>query len=244
MNIQSRVSLHKEKNSVRDEVHVWLASLDIPVTKFHGLLAADERERAERFHFKKDRDRFIAQRGILRIILGCYLGVEPESVQFTHGENGKPLIADGQNGEGLHFNLSHSENMAIYAFSDHREIGVDIEQIRDNIEMTQLVDRFFSAKEKAAWHSLPESQRKEAFFNAWTRKEAFTKATGAGLAMPLDRFDVSIAPGEAARLLGIDSDEKTAAEWSIQDIKPATGFAAALAMEGKIGTIDFRYWAS
>jgi 4'-phosphopantetheinyl transferase len=121
---------------------------------------------------------------------------------------------------------------------------VDIEQVRDNIEMTELVDRFFSAGEKEAWHSLLESQRKEAFFNAWTRKEAFTKATGAGLAMPLDSFDVSMVPGEPARLLGIDSDEKAAAGWSMQDIKPATGFAAALAMEGKIGTIDLRYWAS
>jgi len=244
MNIQLKVPELRERKSIRDEVHIWLASLDMPVTKFHGLLAADERERAERFHFKKDRDRFITQRGILRILLGCYLGVEPESVQFSRGEHGKPLIADALNGEALHFNLSHSQNMAIYAFSGDGEIGVDIEQIRDNIEMTQLVDRFFSTREKTAWHSLPETQRREAFFNAWTRKEAFTKATGDGLSMPLDSFDVSIAPGEAARLLGIDSDEKTAAEWSIQDIKPATGFAAALAMEGKIGTIDFRYWAS
>jgi 4'-phosphopantetheinyl transferase len=180
----------------------------------------------------------------LRILLGCYLGVEPERVPISHGENGKPVIAGGTNGEELHFNLSHSGGMAIYAFSGDSEIGVDIEQIRDNVEMTRLVERFFSAREKTEWRDLLESQRTEAFFNGWTRKEAFTKATGEGLSMPLDSFDVSLAPDEPARLLAINGDAGAASGWTMQDLKPASGFAAALTIEGITGAIDIRRWAS
>jgi len=243
MSIQLKARPLQVKKAAADDVSVWLAFLDTPAFRFDELLSPEERGRAERFYFQRDRDRFIARRGILRILLGCYLGVEPECVELSRGEKGKPVIAGAPGGDTLHFNLSHSENMALFAFSSEHEIGVDIEQMRDNVEMAQLVERFFSEKEKEEWRALPESQRKEAFFNGWTRKEAFTKATGEGLTMPLDSFDVSLAPGEPARLLGIEGRANAASAWTMLDLRPAAGFAAALAIEGKIGTFSLRRWA-
>ncbi len=244
MNIRLTVRRPHEMKTTGDGIDVWLAFLDAPDSRFEGMLSPDERQRAGRFHFQSDRDRFIARRAILRILLGCYLGIEPESVRFSRGEKGKPVITGITNRELLHFNLSHSENMAIYAFSPDHEVGVDIEQMRDNIEMTRLVERFFSDREKEEWRTLPESQRREAFFSGWTRKEAFTKATGDGLTMPLDSFDVSLAPGEPARLLGINGEAEAALKWTMRDLRPAADFAAALAVEGNPCTVNLHRWAS
>jgi len=215
-----------------DEIHIWFAYLDQPVSLFQRLLSMDERRRSERFHFEEDRRRFIIRQGILRKILGRYLGVEPSRLQFCYGKNGKPALADTFGKEKVRFNSSHSEGLALYAFTHDREIGVDVEHIRDIPEMEQITERFFSARENAVFHTLPESKKKEAFFNCWTRKEAFIKATGDGLSLPLDRFDVSLVPGEPARLLGIDGDSKTASRWLLQDLKPAPDFAAAFAVKG------------
>ena len=244
MNIHLKVPHLRDIKLSQDEVHIRLASLDIPISRFRRLLDVDEQKRAERFHFEKDKNRFIVRRGILRILLSYYLGGEPESVLFSYGEKGKPVIADEFNRERLHFSLSHSRGMAIYAFYLDHEVGVDIEQIRDITEMAQLAERFFSASEKTTWRALPESQKKEAFFNCWTRKEAFIKATGDGLSYPLDGFDVSLIPGMPAKLVAIRGDEKAAAPWSIHDIKPASGFAGAFAIRGQISNIDCRRWVN
>lgn len=215
-----------------DEIHIWWASLEQPVARFQGLLAMDERTRAERFHFEEDRERFIVRRGVLRTILGYYLNVEPGRLQFCYGRNEKPALADTSGRGKVRFNLSHSAGGALYAFTRDREIGVDIEHIRDISEMEQIAERFFSAREHAVFHTLPESKKQEAFFNCWTRKEAFIKATGDGLSCPLDRFDVSLVPGEPARLLGIEGDSKAASRWSLQDLGYITDYAGAFAVEG------------
>lgn len=197
-------------------------------------LTPDERLRVERFHFERDRQRFIVGRGILRMILGQYLGLEPGRLQFCYGPHGKPALAGtftGQTGR-LCFNLAHSQNLALYAVTCEREIGVDIEYIRAISEADQITARFFSAQESAVWLSLPPDQRQAAFFNCWTRKEAYIKALGDGLAQPLAGFDVSLAPGEAAGLLSIGGDRQAAAPWSIQTLAPAPGYAAALAVKG------------
>ncbi len=217
--------------------------MDRPISQYYSLLAANERKRAERFHFEKDRNRFIVRRGILRILLGCYLGVEPSRLLFSYGKNDKPVLADIYDSTEMHFNLSHSEGLAIYAFTGDREIGIDIEQIRDIPDMEQIFERFFSPRENEVFHILPESRRKEAFFNCWTRKEAFIKATGDGLSMPLDKFDVSLVPGEPARLLRIEGDTEEAQRWSMQDLKDASGFAAALAVKGPCGNIRSWQWS-
>jgi len=199
--------------------------------------------RAERFHFEEDGRRFIVRRAILRTILSGYLSVEPSRFQFCYGKNGKPQVADTF-GEGkISFNLSHSEGLALYAFAREREIGVDIEHVRDIPEMEQIAESYFSARENAIFRTLPENERKEAFFNCWTRKEAFIKATGDGLSWPLDRFDVSLVPGEPARLLRIEGDSKAASQWFIQDLKPAFGFAAAFAVKGGCGRVHCWQWS-
>ena len=219
-----------------DEIHVWCASLDQPVSRFQMLsqtLSLDEHLRAERFHFEKDRKHFIVSRGILRTIFGCYLNIEPNQLQFCYGKNGKPALVDTFGNGIIHFNLSCSDGLGLYAFTQDHEIGVDIERIRDIPEMDQIAKQFFSINENDVFVSLPENRKKETFFKFWTCKEAFIKATGDGLSRPLDKFDVSLVQGEPAKLLRIEGDSKEVPYWSIQELKPAFGFAAALAIEGQ-----------
>ena len=146
-------------------------------------------------------------------------------------DHGKPALADTSGKETIRFNLSKSDRVVLFAFTRDRGIGVDIERVRDISEMDQIAERFFSVRENAVFRALPESKKKEAFFNCWTRKEAFIKASGDGLSRSLDKFDVSLVPGEPARLLRTEGDSKGASRWSIQDLKPASGFAAAFAVE-------------
>jgi len=219
----------------KGDIHIWRADLDLPITGFQKLyqtLSIDERVRAERFHFEKDRRRFIVGRGTLRTILGCYLNVEPSRLQFCYGKNGKPALADTFGKGVILFNMSDSEGLALYAFTRDHEIGVDIEHIRDIPEMDQIAERFFSARENAVFRSLPESKKREAFFNCWTRKEAFIKAKGEGLGLGLDQFEVSLAPGERAALLSTNGDPQEASRWSLRELDPGPGFTAALAVQG------------
>ena len=192
-----------------------------------------EKKRSERFHFEKDRRDFIIGRGILRSILGRYLTVDPSCLQFCYGNNGKPYLVNTSGHEMICFNSSKSNGVALFAFTRDREIGVDIEQIRDIPEMDLIVEIFFSFKESNLYRSLPERKKKEAFFNCWTRKEAFIKAIGDGLYFPLDKFMVSMVPGEEARLLGIERNSKGISRWSVQGMIPACGFTAAYAVEGR-----------
>jgi len=224
-----------------DEVHIWSAFLDRPTSEFYGWLSTDEIQRAERFLFEKDRNRFIVCHGILRNILSGYLDIEP--VRFCRGKNDKPALVSRPDKDKLHFNLSHSEGIALYALTRNREIGVDIEYLRDIPEMEKLAERFFSPRENEVFQILSESRRQPAFFNCWTRKEAFIKATGDGLPFPLDRFDVSLVPDEPARLISIQGDAGAAARWSLYDLRPAAGYAAAFAMPGRTGEVRCREWA-
>ena len=219
-----------------NEIHVWYAFLDQTTHLLHTfeeMLSIDEKVRAHRFYFERDRKRFIARRGILRNILGRHLDVEPSSLQFCYGKNGKPALAKTYGKGDIRFNMSHSEGIAVYAFTRGREIGVDIERIHEIPEMDRIAERFFSTRENAVFCALPKSKRKEAFFDCWTRKEAFIKAIGDGLSRPLDKFDVSLVPDEPARLLRIEGDPKGPSRWSIQELKPASGLAAAFAVEGQ-----------
>lgn len=218
-----------------DEIHVWRASLDQSAPQVQQLaqtLSTDERMRSERFYFEQDRKRFVVGRGLLRTILGSYLGMEPSQLQFCYGPRGKPYLAQTAAGSTLRFNLSHSQGLALYAIARDREIGIDLEHIRHVSTAEQIVERFFSVREKAVFSTLPPSQKQAAFFNCWTRREAYLKAVGDGLAFPLDQFDVSLCPGEPARLYGIKGDRSTATSWSLQELIPAPGYVAALVVEG------------
>lgn len=218
-----------------DEVHVWRVSLeqgDAKVEAFYGTLAADERQRAEKFYFKKDRDHFVVGRGVLRLILGRYLNVEPASLRFLYNDYGKPALAEEDADEPLRFNISHSNGVALCAFTRGREIGIDIEHVRQDVEGENIAGHFFSPDEIRALRALPHDARPRAFFDCWTRKEAYIKAHGEGLSLPLNGFDVTLAPGEPAALLRTAHDPAQAARWSLRELSPGEGYVAALAVEG------------
>lgn len=219
-----------------DEVHVWGARLDAPPAVVRRLLltlAPDERGRAGRFHFKRDGDRFVVARGLLRAVLGGYLNVGPEALRFEYGARGKPSLAAEHDADGLRFNLSHSGGVALFAVARGREVGVDVERVSPRVECENIAGRFFSPREVAGLLALPPPRREAAFFDCWTRKEAYIKARGEGLSLPLDAFDVSLAPGEPAALLANRLDPAEVSRWSLRGLAPWPGFAAAVAAEGR-----------
>jgi 4'-phosphopantetheinyl transferase len=219
-----------------DEVHVWRATLDqtpSQIQSFRHKLAADERARAERFHFERDRGHFIVARGVLRAILGGYLKRAPEGLSFCYSSHGKPALAGKSGGDAIRFNVSHSHGIALYAVTCGREVGVDLERIRFNLAVAEIAERFFSRREVAMLRTLSTEAQREAFFRCWTRKEACLKARGEGLSLPLDQVDVSLAPGEPDAVSGTQPDPSEASRWSLQELTPAPGYVAALAVEGQ-----------
>lgn len=214
-----------------EEVHVWRCSLAQPPEALHrleALLTPDERDRAARFRFAEHRHGWIAARGLLRTLLGRYLRMEPAAVQLQYGEHGKPALEV----EELQFNLSHSGDRVLYAFTRERRVGVDVEQFRPRLSRMEIAERFFSPTEVAALRALPEADREAGFFNCWTRKEAYIKALGTGLSAPLRDFDVTLSPGEPARLLATRPDPAAAARWWLADLPMEPGWAAVVAVEG------------
>ncbi|MBF6570843.1 MAG: 4'-phosphopantetheinyl transferase superfamily protein [Candidatus Binataceae bacterium] len=228
-----------------DAVHVWRACLDqspLQLNNFQNTLDDDERSRARRFYFSRDRQRFIAARGILRSLLAGYLGTVPNSISFIYGTHGKPALAAECGADAIQFNLAHSHGTALYALTRGRGIGVDLEFIRCDLKVEQIAGQFFSHSEIIALGALPPSVREYAFFLCWTRKEAYIKARGEGLSIPLDQFDVSLIPGEPAALLNTQPDSDEAFRWSLLNLTPACGYAAALAVEGRDWTPSFWQW--
>ena len=220
-----------------DEVHVWQANLDgHSADSLQLLLTEDEISRANRFHFARDRNHYIVARGLLRKLLSGYLDTDARDLRFAYSEKGKPALEKSQPGL-LDFNLAHSHGRAIYAFSRGRELGVDLEFVRADVSDDKIAERFFSTSEIWALRALAPELRKQAFFDCWTRKEAYIKARGEGLSMPLDEFDVSLAPGEAAALLRNHKEPEEVARWTMQSIPAASGFVAALVAEGPAWTL-------
>jgi 4'-phosphopantetheinyl transferase len=212
-------------------IHVFCASLDLPASRMAQLaahLSEDERARAERFAVEQPRQRFIAARGILREILGSFLDVEPAQLRFSYNSFGKPQLASCTSSRALHFNLAHSDSLAVYAIAD-QDIGIDLERIRPMPDAQDIAARFFSPRESADLREIPEERRTEAFFNFWTRKEACLKAVGLGLSETLNEIEVSLLPQETGRLFGYSSGAVTAARWSLQPLQPASRYIGALA---------------
>lgn len=218
-----------------DEVHVWSAHLDQPssvVARMLRNLSLEERMRAQRFHLLQDRDRYIITHGILRAILAQYMNIEPVDLPLHALPNGKPVLAPGLSGDQLQFNLTHSHELVIYAVSRGRQLGIDVECTRAHPLDEEIAERFFSPHEVAALRALPQSRRREAFFACWTRKEAYIKARGAGLHMPLSQFTVVVASDQPAALLQDEADPQAVSRWSLQSLDVGPGYAAALAVEG------------
>lgn len=229
----------------RDEVHIWRASLALDPASLPGLrqiLSGDEQARANRFHFERDRRRFIAARGILRHIISYYTKITPDQILFDYTPYGKPGLMTAPHNPVLRFNLSHSGEFALYALTLAREIGIDLEQIRPMPDDIQLAQKFFSARENQTFQTVPLAHRTEAFFNCWTRKEAYIKALGEGLSHPLDTFDVSLVPGEPAAILAIRGNTGEANRWSLHAFEPVPGYVAALAVEAQHYRLSYWDW--
>jgi 4'-phosphopantetheinyl transferase len=227
------------------EVCVWLANLNPggDVTRRAAtVLSEDERERAARFHFDRDAARWTVARGVLRGILGGCLGVDPQAVRFIYDRFGKPELAPPFAASNLRFNLSHSEGLALYAVTEGRRVGVDIEHVRSLRDLEAVADRTFSIRERAALRQLPPHLRHTGFFNCWTRKEAYIKAVGDGLAHPLDGFSVSLAPDTPARLEVGKDDPGAVSAWTLEALAPHPDYVSAIAFEGSRGRIFCTRW--
>jgi 4'-phosphopantetheinyl transferase len=229
----------------QDEVHVWCASLKQPaqqVEQFYELLFQDEKDRAGRYYFEHLRQSFIVARGVLRFLLARYTGLQAEQLEFTYQEAGKPQLS-WKCDRKIFFNLSHSHEFALYAFSSTRNVGVDLEYIRPADDLAFIAERNFSSHEIAELKTLSPDKTTQGFFNCWTRKEAYIKAIGDGISFPLQEFDVSIKPGEPAKLLSIHGNAQEAARWSMVELYPAVGYAAALVVEGSAQNVVYREWS-
>lgn len=221
------------------QVDIWRVFLDPRIDSvklIESSLSADESQRAARFHFKADRERFILAHGCLRDILARYLHCEPGQLSFFTGEYGKPALVDKK----IDFNLSHSGDYALIAIAYGRKVGIDVEKVRQERELESIASRYFSTREVSEFMALPTEQRESAFFNCWTRKEAYIKALGLGLSLPLDSFDVSLAPNEPALLRATRPDASIASRWTLLSLEVDPDYAGALAVEGR--GLEFRYW--
>jgi 4'-phosphopantetheinyl transferase len=213
-------------------VDLWAVDLDGErPSLYEPLLAPDERERAGRFHFERDRHRYIVGRGRLRQLIGQYLALPPAQVVFAYTDHGKPYLPPQPDQPDLRFNVTHSQQFALLAFAWGRRLGVDIEVIRPLTDGPDLVRRFFAPAEVAAWEAVPPERQTEAFFCGWTRKEAFIKAIGDGLSYPLDQFVVSLHPDQPAQLLEIEGDALAAQKWEMVSLRPFPQTVAAVVVE-------------
>lgn len=209
-------------------VVVRLDASDETVRGMDAVLSHGERQRARRFVLGRDRRRFVVGRARLREMLGARLGSRPESIELTYGAGGKPAIAPSVPCADLRFNLSHSGDLAVYAFAYGREVGVDVEAVRALRDADRIAARFFSPREFREYLALRPCDRPLGFFNCWTRKEAFIKALGEGLSHPLGRFDVSLGPCEPARIHRIGSTPGAERDWRMESFFPASGYVAAV----------------
>lgn len=207
----------------RDDVHVWRIRLSSGKTEeLWPLLSADERKRAERFHFAEHRNAFVVAHAMLRRILGSYVDGE---LHFVTAQYGKPALRDH---EDVRFNLSHSGDLALVAVARGREVGVDVERWNVSIEHLDLADYVFSVAERAALRGLDHDERVAGFFTAWSRKEAYIKATGHGITRGLDHFDVTLEPGKLARILDDRMDSAFTERWVMRDVQVPEGYSATV----------------
>ena len=211
-----------------DEIHVWCVELDAAGEEaaLAACLSAEERERAGGLLSGTHQRRFVVARGMLRQLLGRYLGQAPDAVAFSRGAHGKPFLPEG----GLRFNVSHSHELALYAIACNREVGVDVEWMRPQVAHERIAARFFSLEEQEALAQVPVEERRAAFYNIWTRKEAYVKARGDGIAAGLGTFAVSL--GAEAALLRSDEGRDEVERWKLMALEPADGYVAALCGAG------------
>ena len=228
------------------EVHVWRTELDVNELQesITRTVSPDEIVRASRFRFQRDQVRFLACRGVLRSILARYLECGQADISFSYESSGKPKVAAPARGQSLEFNLSHSGGYAVYAVAFKKRVGIDLEQFRADISYEQIAKQFFSPEERDHIRSLPESRRLAAFFFIWTRKEAYVKATGEGLSVPLDSFSVAAPNIYPSFTPGKVRDRYSGGHWSLRDLEAFPGCAAALVVEESLPLIRCWQWTN
>lgn len=222
------------------EVHVWSVPLAAGAAELAGLLAGladDEQERAASYRHVPSRERYVQARATLRALLGRYLDAPPRELRFAHAAQGKPALP----GSGLHFNVSHTDGLALIAVTRAGEVGVDVERLRPQPTHLDLAARYFTPAEATALRRLSASASEEAFFHVWTRKEAFLKAVGLGLAHGLERFEVSVPPDDPARVLHVEGDAAAGGRWHMQALAPAAGYVGTVAIEAVV-RVEARTW--
>jgi 4'-phosphopantetheinyl transferase len=219
-----------------DEVQLWRIDLEAireNEAQWQKILSRDESARASRYHFARDRQRFVAARAWLRIILASYLETEPSRIEFSYSDKEKPSLSPKFSESGITFNISHSGGIGLLGFARRREIGVDVEEIRHNSDLEAIARRFFSAREQEELAAIPKDAKADAFFRCWTRKEAYIKATGDGLSLPLSQFDVSLNPDDNDALAATRPDPGEAEKWLLRGVPAGVGYAAAICVRGR-----------
>ena len=225
------------------ELHLWRLSLELPAAAqaaAEAMLAPEEQQRAARFHFAADALAFTAARGQLRQVLGAYQDCAPAALTFAANEYGKPHLSAPL--VPLHFNLAHSGTWALVSLSAAEPVGVDVEAIRPLTDRAAIARRFFAPGEAQRLAALPEPEQEAAFFRCWTRKEAYIKARGLGLTLPLDAFEVTLDPGQP-RLLWVQGAAAEPAAWQMAEPTMPAGYAAAIAVRATAVTVvDCGVW--
>jgi 4'-phosphopantetheinyl transferase len=230
---------------VENQVDIWhmdIAGETDNLHQYRSLLSQDEARRADRFHFEKHRTRFIKARAGMRQVLAGYTAIAAEALTFSYGTNGKPKLSEESKKSGISFNLSHSDDIAILAVTRGLTVGIDVERINPEFATEEIASRFFSAAEVECLQALPVAERVDGFFSCWTRKEAYIKALGDGLSLPLDSFEVAFGPGTPAALLRVKTDPSEVTRWSMYDIAVAPGYRAALVVQGREHKLHYRQW--
>jgi 4'-phosphopantetheinyl transferase len=229
----------------RDEIHVWLTRAQWPSTSIRAvaeILSPEEQRKAQQFKFSQDGERHMIGRGLVRCLLGQLLYIRPSVLRFCYNAFGKPSICAAQNRRDLQFNISHSGDLIMVALAVGCQIGVDVERVREDLEIEGIAKYFLSTREQANLAALSSDQRRLGFFRCWTRKEAFIKARGEGLSLPGHLFDVTLNPAEPAELLATRPDSSEVSRWVIRDVDAGVHYMAAIAKEGRGGPLHTMEW--
>ncbi len=228
-----------------NQIHIWRANLDLPdaeIVRFASFLSPDEVARANKFRFPHLKTRFTAARGILRQLLANYLSINPSEIQFEYGDRGKPQLSSFLHPSSLQFNISHSQEYALYGFTYDDLIGVDLEYIREMPDALNIAQRFFSAREYELLRTTEKEAQPELFFTLWTAKEAYLKAVGTGLAGSLDTVEIELNQPRSPRLQAIQGDKTAAAGWSLYPCLPTTDYLGAIAIQGSKSLKQINFW--
>jgi 4'-phosphopantetheinyl transferase len=227
-------------NLKNNNVHIWRANLNLQTERVEEaiqILSLDEQKRAERYKFEKHKNSFIIARSTLRKILSSYLNIKPDRLEFDYSDRGKPSLSDIHGQINLQFNLSHSQELALYAFTNTQKVGIDLEYCRPMSDAENIAKRFFSTNEYKWISSFTGDAQQSAFFRCWTAKEAYLKATGEGIGGALERIEIDLT---GADLFKLKKGDREISNWLLYNFIPEINYMATIAVEGR--AIDISYW--